>query len=63
MRPKPPAKVPSEDLFRSCLEAILDQRHELVRLAALINWARFDEAFVRLYVESREEGLACRPGS
>lgn len=51
MRPKPAWKTKPEDLFRSRLDAILDQRHELVRLAKLIDWDRFDEAFGRLYVE------------
>jgi IS5 family transposase len=51
MRPKPPPKTKPEDLFRSRLDSILDERHELVRLAKLIDWDRFDEAFGRLYVE------------
>jgi len=32
MRPKLPSKTPNEDLFRSRLDAIVDGRHELVRL-------------------------------
>jgi len=35
------------DLFRSTLEAIIDPEHELLRLAELIDWARFDDAFGR----------------
>ena len=38
MRPKPARKPPAEDMFRSRLDAILDDRHELVRLAELIDW-------------------------
>jgi transposase, IS5 family len=42
MGPKP--TLPSSgDLYRSRLDQILDQRHELFRLAGLIDWHRFDE--------------------
>jgi len=44
MRPKQPEARP-DDLFRSSLESILDPRHELLQLAGLIDWTRFDEAF------------------
>ena len=37
------------DLFRERLEAIIDPRHALVRLAGLVPWSRFDEAFGRFY--------------
>jgi IS5 family transposase len=53
-------KVPP--LFRASLEAILDPEHELIRLAALIDWERFDDAFGRYYREARA-GAGCRPGS
>jgi len=33
----------SGDLYRSPLDQILDQRHELIRLAGLIDWDRFDQ--------------------
>jgi IS5 family transposase len=48
MRPtRPPSgKV---DLFRERLEAIIDPHHALVRLAELVPWSRFDEAFGRFY--------------
>jgi IS5 family transposase len=44
MRPKLPEARP-DDLFRSSLESILDPRHELLKLAGLIDWTRFDDAF------------------
>jgi IS5 family transposase len=48
MGPKP--TVPSSgDLYRSRLDQILDQRHELFRLASLIDWDRFDHEFGRFY--------------
>ena len=33
------------------MDAMLDDRHELVRLARLIDWDRFDAAFGGLYVD------------
>ena len=50
MRPKK-SEPSSHDLFRSSLEAILDPEHELIRLAGLIDWDRFDDAFGAYYHE------------
>ena len=36
------------DLYRSRLDQILDQRHELFRLASLIDWDSFDLDLLRL---------------
>ena len=45
MRPKrPAAEDRQDDLFRLRLEAIIDPRHPLVRLAAAIDWPVFDAA-------------------
>ena len=52
MPPKTP-QLSDHDLFRMRLEAMIDGRHELVRLARLIDWTRFDEAFGALYDENR----------
>jgi len=60
MRPKSPAEDREEDLFRSRLASILDPRHELLRLAALIDWAAFDAAFGALYAEAGRPGLPTR---
>lgn len=49
MRPKEPDPSPASDLFRNRLENMLDQRHELYRLADLIDWSAFDSAFGELY--------------
>ena len=38
-----------KDLFRERLDAIIDLKHPLVRLAGLVPWSDFDEAFGRLY--------------
>ncbi len=60
MPPKTP-EPSSGDLFRMLLENIIDQRHELVRLAGLIDWARFDEAFGAFYDDQKgREGLPTR---
>ena len=48
MRPSK-SETPNGDLFRSSLEAILDPEHELIRLAVLIDWERFDDAFGPYY--------------
>lgn len=58
-----PAKtdVSNIDLFRTSLEAILDPDHELIRLANLIDWERFDDAFGRFYHECKgRRGLPTR---
>jgi IS5 family transposase len=48
MGPKP--TLPSSgDLYRSRLDQILDHRHELFRLASLIDWDSFDHEFGRFY--------------
>lgn len=56
-----PPKTPMSshgDLFRMLLENTIDQRHELVRLSRLINWAWFDEAFGAYYDDQKgREGL------
>jgi IS5 family transposase len=60
MRP-PKSDTSSIELFRSSLEAILDREHELLRLAKLIDWERFDEAFGRFYHERKgRRGLPTR---
>ena len=56
MRPRSPTPEQPE-LFRASLDAIIDPRHPMVRLAALIDWQRFAEAFGPLY----NDGVG-RPG-
>ncbi len=60
MRPKAP--TPSDfDIFRMRLDNMIDPRHELVRLAKLIDWKRFDAAFGQLYSEAKgRPGLPTR---
>ena len=49
MRPQEPESSPDNDLFRSRLDNLLDQRHELYRLAELTDWSEFDRSFGELY--------------
>jgi transposase, IS5 family len=55
----PPKSPPPEqpELFRSSLANLVDPKHPLVRLAGLIEWRRFAEAFGPLY----RDGVG-RPG-
>jgi IS5 family transposase len=43
MGPKPPQEPTDHDLFRTELVNLIDQRHELVRLAELIDWQAFSD--------------------
>lgn len=49
MRPVESDPSPCTDLFRNRLDNLLDQRHELYRLADMIDWQSFDEEFGALY--------------
>ena len=60
MRPKQPKAEPQEDLFRARLENLVDLRHSLVRLAALIDWGRFEVEFGALYTDRGRPGLPTR---
>jgi IS5 family transposase len=46
------------DFFRERLDAIIDLRHPLVRLAGLVPWRDFDETFGRFY---KPVGRAAKP--
>jgi hypothetical protein len=49
MTPEKPDAHPSPDLFRNRLDNMLNHRHELYRLADLIDWPVFDTEFGSLY--------------
>lgn len=51
MRPRKPDPTPQSDMFRESLGAILDPRHELLRLAARIDWDRLDAVYGATFVE------------
>jgi IS5 family transposase len=61
MTPKKTATPPTEDLFRARLENLIDLRHELAKLAGVIDWAQLEAEFGTLYVEGRgRPGLPIR---
>ena len=60
MKPKPPLKSPTEDLFRHRLENLIDPRHELVKLSQLIDWERFERQWGELFCESGRPAIATR---
>ena len=62
MRPKqiPTPGAGEADMFRNRLDNMIDTRHELARLAGLIDWQRFDDAFGALYAEKGRPGLPTR---
>ena len=48
MKPSRPGRA-SGDFFRDRLDAIIDMRHPLVRLAGLIPWSDFEVRFGKFY--------------
>jgi IS5 family transposase len=60
MKPSKRGSKDDADLFRSRLEQMINMRHELVRLAGLIDWGFFDERFEPLYAENGRPGVPTR---
>ena len=61
MQPKSVVDDGNEDLFRSRLEAMIDPRHELAKLAKALDWSVFEDAFGPLYHENQgRPGLPTR---
>ena len=52
MGPKPAGARTDHDLFRTELVNLIDQRHELVRLAELIDWQAFADAWSPQFVST-----------
>ena len=59
MPPKKP-KLRDDELFRMQLNNMIDMDHALVKLAGLIDWARFDEAYGRFYTQKGRPALPTR---
>ncbi len=57
-----PKKSPmrSDELFRSQLDNMIDMDHPLIKLAGLIDWSRFDEAYGRFYTQKGRPALPTR---
>lgn len=59
MPPKKP-QLSEFELFQSRLDNMLDTEHPLVKLAGLIDWSQFDEAYGRFYTQKGRPGLPTR---
>lgn len=59
MPPRKPAPR-SDELFSSQLDNMIDMKHALVKLAGLIDWTRFAEAYGPSYHEKGRPGLSTR---
>lgn len=60
MKPQTPSDLPTDDLFRHRLENLIDRRHELVKLAAVIDWERFDGEWGEAFCEHGRPAIATR---
>lgn len=60
MKPQTAANSPTDDLFRHRLENLIDTRHELVKLAAVIDWQRFDGEWGEAFCEHGRPAIATR---
>jgi IS5 family transposase len=60
MRPKKHETTGSNDLFRARLDQIINMRHELVQLAARIDWDFIDAEVAPLYSDKGRPGIASR---
>ncbi len=60
MRPKQRETSKSDDLFRSRLDQIINRKHELVRLAAEIDWDWIDREIAPLYSEQGRPAVPTR---
>lgn len=60
MKPSKTVAEGDADLFRSRLDQMINMRHELVRLAGLIDWSFFDQRFEPLYSETGRPGVPTR---
>lgn len=60
MKPSKQGSKGDADLFQSRLDQMINMRHELVRLAGLIDWAFFDQRFEPLYAETGRPGVPTR---
>jgi IS5 family transposase len=60
MKPQRPPDLPTDDLFRNRLENLIDPGHELVKLAAVIDWERFDREWGEVFCEHGRPAIATR---
>jgi len=60
MRPKEIKRGGQDSLFRDRLDNILNRKHELFRLAGIIDWASVDQQFGQYYSENGRPGIPIR---
>ena len=60
MKPNPPPDRSTDDLFRNRLDNLIDRRHELVKLAAVIDWQRFDDEWGEAFCVHGRPAIATR---
>ena len=60
MRPREKKRGGQDSLFRDRLENILNRRHELFRLAGIIDWASLEQQFGQYYSENGRPGIPIR---
>ena len=60
MRPKKQEMTGSSDLFRARLDQIINMKHELVQLAAKIDWEFIDGEIAPLYSDKGRPGIETR---
>ena len=60
MRPKKPETTGEGDLFRARLDQIINLKHELVQLAAKIDWDGIDREIAPLYSDKGRPAIASR---
>lgn len=60
MRPKQHATTGSADLFRARFDQVINMKHELVQLAAKIDWSWIDGEIAPLYGENGRPGIETR---
>ena len=60
MRPNKPRTTGAGDLFRARLDQIINLKHELVQLAARIDWDWIDREVAPLYSDNSRPGIETR---
>ncbi len=60
MRPNKPKATGEGDLFRAHLDQIINMKHELVQLAARIDWDSIDRERATLYSDNGRPGIETR---
>ena len=60
MRPQQRASTGEGDLFRARLDQIINVKHELVQLAAKVDWAWIDGEIAPLYSDKGRPGIETR---